>query len=131
MTDYTYGWIDAKITETDALIFKDDAEILMNTLAEGLAKTHNRPVVEMYEARAKVRRSSYLAATVARHSDLFPGPVPEHDEIIRSAFHDSKTDEETALKLAGLYGYMFANQPVEPPQPPPPSKGSLRRLLDR
>jgi hypothetical protein len=108
---------------------KDDVETLMNTLAEGLAKGNNRSIAEMYEERDKVRRSGRFAAMVARHSELHPDPVPEHDEIFRSAFHDSKDDEETAIKLAGLYGYMFTNQPMEPKLIPIARKGLWQRFF--
>jgi len=147
MTEYTVGWLDAKITEVDALIFKadtaqisltweqykalkDDAEMMMNLLAENVAQSSGRPIEEMYEARALVRRMNYFTATTARHLELYPNPNPKQDEMIRSAFHDSKSDEETTRKLIQFYGYMFANAPRDP-NSAAPQKGFFRRLFSR
>jgi hypothetical protein len=137
---------DDRITEIDGEIFKADtaqvsmtwehycalkieADSLMKVLCEELAKEMNRPLDVVVKDRTTVRFLDRLELTCKRHREIYPVPIPAHDEIIKSAFSDaSKPSKDRAAELDSIFGYMFANAPTDP-RPPAPRKGLIRRLL--
>ena len=151
MPELTLGQIHVRIKEIDSALFQAqtaqtsltdeqyralavEVQELMRILSEALAKSSGKSVEDCYAERQTVRNADWLVMTTKRHMETFPEPIPEHDAIIASAFDQTnkKSNEQIAVELNKVYGYMFVNhQPkTEPaPTPPPTKKTFLRRLL--